>query len=81
MGDTTVKQSFEELRMKRVLDNFKPFRGVDETLDRAYENRDWQAARARFTAIVNGDIGVSADRRMTALRRSASIYLKTLQGL
>jgi hypothetical protein len=81
MGDTTVKQSFEELRVKRVLENFKAFRGVDEVLDHAYENQDWQAARERFTAIVNGDIGMSTDRRMTALCRSAGIYLKTLQGL
>lgn len=81
MGDTTVKRSFEELRVKRVLENFKPFKGVDEVLDHAYENQDWQAARKRFEAIVNGDIGMSVDRRVTALRSSAGIYLKTLQGL
>ncbi|MCY1555386.1 hypothetical protein D9M68_920450 [compost metagenome] len=67
--------------MKRVLENFKAFRGVDEVLDHAYEHQDWQAARERFEAIVNGDMGMSVDRRMTILRRSAGIYLKTLQGL
>lgn len=81
MGDMTVKQSFEELRVKRALENFEPFKGVDQALDHAYEHQDWQAARDRFEAIVNGDMGMSVDRRMTTLRSSAGIYLKTLQGL